>query len=180
MVSNQPPPPPGRGGIQPDAIAPDGSEIRLLIDDRHGATSGSLVEVTLPAGQVSRPVWHRTVEEVWYVLEGRGKVWALSGRRPRGICASGGCVSGRRRSHTNRVAVPVQFRPRNSAPVPLLHHPTLARRSRSRAVGGRWSGTAYGLMGLNRAQTATRKMQLPAAVGLQSLSNSSGIRTNSG
>ena len=49
---------------------PDGSEIRSLIDDRHGATRGSLVEVTLPAGQVSRSVWHRTVEEVWYVLEG--------------------------------------------------------------------------------------------------------------
>ena len=64
MASHQPPSP-GRGGVQPDAIAPDSSEIRLLIDDRHGATRGSLVGVTLPAGQVSRPVWHRTVEEVW-------------------------------------------------------------------------------------------------------------------
>ena len=53
MVNHQPPPPPGRGGVQPDAIAPGGSEIRLLIDDRHGTTRGSLVEVTLtlPAGE---------------------------------------------------------------------------------------------------------------------------------
>jgi mannose-6-phosphate isomerase-like protein (cupin superfamily) len=31
--------------------------------------------VTLLAGQVSRPVWHRTVEEIWYVLAGYGEVW---------------------------------------------------------------------------------------------------------
>ena len=31
--------------------------------------------MTLPAGQVSRPVYHRTVEEIWYILEGEGQVW---------------------------------------------------------------------------------------------------------
>ena len=60
---------------QPDATAPDGSEIRLLADQRHAATKSSMVEVTLPAGQVSRPVYHRTVEEIWYILEGQGYVW---------------------------------------------------------------------------------------------------------
>ena len=56
-------------------MAPDGSEIRFLADARHRAARSSVVEVTLPAGQVSRPVYHRTVEEVWYILEGRGRVW---------------------------------------------------------------------------------------------------------
>jgi mannose-6-phosphate isomerase-like protein (cupin superfamily) len=65
----------GRRQPDPDATAPDGSEIRLLIDQRHRAEKASMVEVTLPAGQVSRPVWHRSVEEVWYVLEGGGQVW---------------------------------------------------------------------------------------------------------
>ena len=60
---------------QPDVHAPDGSEIRLLTDGRHGAVKSSVVEVTLPAGQVSRPVYHRTVEETWYILEGKGRVW---------------------------------------------------------------------------------------------------------
>ena len=60
-----------RRGADPDVVAPDGSEIRLLLQ---GARS-SLVEVTLPAGQVSRPVRHRTVEEAWYVLDGGGRVW---------------------------------------------------------------------------------------------------------
>ena len=58
-----------------DVIAPDGSDIRLLIDQQHGAGRASLCEVTLAAGGVSRPVWHRTVEEIWYVLAGHGRVW---------------------------------------------------------------------------------------------------------
>ncbi|MDE2778697.1 MAG: hypothetical protein OXI91_03345 [Chloroflexota bacterium] len=62
----------------PEVIAPDGSEIRLLIDARHFARGASMVEVTLGAGQVSRPVYHQTVEEVWYVLEGCGRVWRCS------------------------------------------------------------------------------------------------------
>ena len=65
----------GRAGLQSDAAAPDGSEVRLIIDHRHGAGRASMVHVTLPAGQVSRPVRHRTAEEIWYVLEGRGQVW---------------------------------------------------------------------------------------------------------
>ena len=68
-------PPFGRRASQPDATAPDGSEIRFLLDDRHGARKASMVEVVLPAGQVSRPVRHRQVEEVWYILEGHGQVW---------------------------------------------------------------------------------------------------------
>ena len=68
-------PSPSRRAERPDVFAPDGSVIRLLTDGRHGATKSSLVEVTLPAGQVSRPVYHRTVEETWYILEGGGRVW---------------------------------------------------------------------------------------------------------
>ena len=73
--SNFPLLPPSRRAEQPDATAPDGSEIRLLADGRHAATKSSMVEVTLPAGQISRPVCHRTVEEIWYILEGEGQVW---------------------------------------------------------------------------------------------------------
>jgi mannose-6-phosphate isomerase-like protein (cupin superfamily) len=55
--------------------------VRSLVDHRHGATRASLCEVTLPADRVSRPVWHRRVEEIWYLLEGHGQVW----RRPPGV-----------------------------------------------------------------------------------------------
>ncbi len=62
-----------------DAVAPDGSEIRLL-----AATSrGSMVHCTLSAGAVSKPVAHRTVEEVWYFLEGSGQMWRRNGDEER-------------------------------------------------------------------------------------------------
>src|SRR5437870_13607410 len=57
--------------LAPDTLAPDGSEIRLLVD--HSA--GSMCEVRLPPGGVSIPVRHRTVQEIWYFLEGDGEVW---------------------------------------------------------------------------------------------------------
>ena len=76
----QRPPPTRRASPEPDAIAPDGSEIRLLAAHAQGALYASLCEVRLPAGAVSRPVAHRSVEEIWYILEGCGRVW----RRPRG------------------------------------------------------------------------------------------------
>ena len=62
-----------------DTLAPDSSEIRLLsVTDR-----GSMVHCTLHPGQVSVAVAHRTVEEVWYFLEGTGQVWRRRGDRER-------------------------------------------------------------------------------------------------
>ena len=55
--------------------APDGSEVRLLLTDEHGANRCSMVEVSIAAGQASRPVRHRTVEEAWYVTAGPGEIW---------------------------------------------------------------------------------------------------------
>jgi mannose-6-phosphate isomerase-like protein (cupin superfamily) len=69
------PPPAGRASQESDTIAPDGSEIRLLATGAHGALRASLCEVRLAPGAISRPVSHRSVEEIWYVLEGRGRVW---------------------------------------------------------------------------------------------------------
>jgi mannose-6-phosphate isomerase-like protein (cupin superfamily) len=55
----------------PDVIAPDGSEVRLL------ATSprASMAHFQLPPGAVSKPMAHRTVEELWYIVAGRGRMW---------------------------------------------------------------------------------------------------------
>ena len=73
--NNDPVPPLGHRSQTPDVTAPDGSEIRLLVDGRQGGSKSSLVEVTLGPGRITRPVRHRSVEEVWYVLEGTGQVW---------------------------------------------------------------------------------------------------------
>ena len=56
---------------QPDAIAPDGSEVRFL-----AATQlGSMAQFSLPAGKISTAVCHRTVEELWYFTSGSGRLW---------------------------------------------------------------------------------------------------------
>jgi mannose-6-phosphate isomerase-like protein (cupin superfamily) len=60
-------------GDEPDAIAPDTSEIRLLA----GASRGSLAHGTLAPHGVSLAIKHRVVEEVWFVVEGRGQVWRM-------------------------------------------------------------------------------------------------------
>lgn len=63
--------------VAPDAIAPDGSEVRLLCATGRASTA----VFTLPPGAVARAVSHRTVEEIWYVIEGRGRLWReLDGR----------------------------------------------------------------------------------------------------
>lgn len=56
-------------------MAPDGSEVRLLA----AASRGSMAQFTLPPGAVSKAVAHRTVEEVWLVMQGQGRMWRKSG-----------------------------------------------------------------------------------------------------
>ncbi len=54
-----------------DVLAPDGSEVRLLA----AGTRGSMAHFRLAPGEVSKAVAHRSVEEVWYVLAGQGRMW---------------------------------------------------------------------------------------------------------
>ena len=54
-----------------DALAPDGSEIRLLLAVR----DGSMVHCTVHPGQVTQAVRHRGVEEMWYCVAGHGQLW---------------------------------------------------------------------------------------------------------
>jgi mannose-6-phosphate isomerase-like protein (cupin superfamily) len=61
----------------PDAIAPDGSEVRLLCS----SPRGSMAAFRLAPGAVSRAVAHRTVEEIWYFTAGRGRMWRRFGGR---------------------------------------------------------------------------------------------------
>src|SRR5258708_16250755 len=60
-----------RIGAAYDLRAPDGAEIRLLVQVR----GGSMVYCTLQPGQVTRPVQHRSVEEVWLCASGTGQLW---------------------------------------------------------------------------------------------------------
>jgi mannose-6-phosphate isomerase-like protein (cupin superfamily) len=55
--------------------APDGSEVRILC----ATPRGSMISFSLLPGAVSKPVAHRTVEEIWYVAAGQGRLWRKLG-----------------------------------------------------------------------------------------------------
>jgi mannose-6-phosphate isomerase-like protein (cupin superfamily) len=57
--------------VAPDAVAPDGSDVRILLR----LDGGSLAHFELAPGSTSVAVAHRTVEEIWFFLKGRGEMW---------------------------------------------------------------------------------------------------------
>jgi mannose-6-phosphate isomerase-like protein (cupin superfamily) len=63
--------------LDADVIAPDGCEVRILVQ----TPRGSMAHFTLGPGQVARAVAHRTVEEVWFFLSGQGRIWRRLGER---------------------------------------------------------------------------------------------------
>ena len=58
-----------------DVIAPDGLDVCVLL----GLARGGMAHFVPAPGQVSTAVTHRTVEEIWYVLSGRGEMWRRQG-----------------------------------------------------------------------------------------------------
>ena len=62
----------------PDVIAPDGAEIRVLADPARGATHLSLAEALVRPGDRTTCVSHRTIEELWYIVRGAGRFHRLS------------------------------------------------------------------------------------------------------
>ena len=55
----------------PDVVATDGSDVRVLLATR----GGSMAHFTLAPGTTSIAVAHRTIDEVWLFLSGRGQMW---------------------------------------------------------------------------------------------------------
>jgi mannose-6-phosphate isomerase-like protein (cupin superfamily) len=75
---------------EPDAVAPDGSAVRVLL----ALTRGGLAHFQLAPGQTSRAVAHKTVEEIWYFVEGHGEMWLKTGEREEIVTVDPGiCVS---------------------------------------------------------------------------------------
>ena len=66
-----------------DAIAPDGSQVRLLVR----LPGGSMAHFELGPGEVSRATQHRTVSEAWYIARGwAGCGAARTGPNERSTC----------------------------------------------------------------------------------------------
>jgi mannose-6-phosphate isomerase-like protein (cupin superfamily) len=60
---------------EPDASAPDGADVRVLLS----LAGGSMAHFSLAPDQTSVAVRHETVEELWYVVAGRGQMWRAHG-----------------------------------------------------------------------------------------------------
>lgn len=60
-----------------DDTAPDGSDVRILLR----VTGGGMAHFELGPGEISKATTHKTVEEIWYFVSGRGQMWrSQSGR----------------------------------------------------------------------------------------------------
>jgi mannose-6-phosphate isomerase-like protein (cupin superfamily) len=74
----------------PDAVAPDGSDVRVLLQ----LSRGGMAHFELAPGHVSRAVAHHHVEEIWYILGGHGQMWRRQGEREQTVpLAPGICLS---------------------------------------------------------------------------------------
>jgi mannose-6-phosphate isomerase-like protein (cupin superfamily) len=60
--------------IKPDAVAPDGSDVRLLL----GLGGGGMAHFELSPDETSTAVTHKTVEEIWFFISGRGEMWRMT------------------------------------------------------------------------------------------------------
>jgi mannose-6-phosphate isomerase-like protein (cupin superfamily) len=94
----------------PDAIAPDGSDVRILLQ----LGRGSMAHFELGAGRVSQAVAHHSVEEIWYIVHGRGQMWRRQDQRQETVPLSAGtCVSIPAGTH-------FQFRADHSGPLAAI------------------------------------------------------------
>ncbi|HXH84398.1 MAG TPA: cupin domain-containing protein [Candidatus Tectomicrobia bacterium] len=96
-----------RVGGPPDVIAPDGCEVRVLLE----LPRGGMACFDLPPGETSRAVTHRTVDEIWFFLSGRGQMWRKQGAREEVAAVEAGvCVT---------IPLGTQFQVRASGEGPL-------------------------------------------------------------
>lgn len=74
----------------PNVNAPDGSDVRILLQ----LEGGSMAHFELAPGKTSRAVAHRTIEEIWYFIQGEGEMWRKQGDKQEitsvkaGICVT--------------------------------------------------------------------------------------------
>ena len=117
-----------------DDVAPDGSDVRVLLKLK----GGSMAHFELPAGQTSKAVTHRTVEEIWFFLSGRGEMWRSQQGQPETIVQveSGICL-------TIPSGTQFQFRSVGAEPLSALGitMPPWPGEGEAMMVRGKWEAT---------------------------------------
>lgn len=117
----------------PTVLAPDGSEVRILLS----LAGGSMAHFQLPRAQVSRAVRHRSVEEIWYILSGQGEMWrSHNGHADITPLSSGTCL-------TIPVGTAFQFRSTGDEPLAAvaITMPPWPGGAEAEMVEGNWQPT---------------------------------------
>jgi mannose-6-phosphate isomerase-like protein (cupin superfamily) len=115
-----------------DAVAPDGSDVRILL----GLTGGGMAHFELAPGATSVAVAHRTVEEIWFFLGGRGEMWRKQGEREESVQVGPGvCLT---------IPLGTHFQFRSFGPEPLaaigVTMPPWPGEGEAYPVEGKWAG----------------------------------------
>lgn len=116
-----------------DVVAPDGSDVRILL----GLDGGGMAHFELAAGEISTPVTHRTVEEIWFFLSGQGEMWRQMGEHEEVVALSPGvCL-------TIPLGTEFQFRasPDESLAAVAVTMPPWPGDDEARIVPGKWEPT---------------------------------------
>jgi mannose-6-phosphate isomerase-like protein (cupin superfamily) len=117
-----------------DAVALDGSDVRVLLK----LSGGSMAHFELAPGQTSKAVTHRTVEEIWFFLSGRGEMWRTQKDQPEKIVQveSGMCL-------TIPLGTHFQFRSFGAEPLSVLGitMPPWPGEGEAVMVQGKWEAT---------------------------------------
>ena len=115
---------------RPDVPAPDGSDVRILL----ALKGGSLAHFELAAGRTSRAVAHKTVEEIWYFVGGRGEMWRSQEGREETVAVEPGV------SLTIPAGTRFQFRSHGPGPLAAVAvtMPPWPGEGEAEAVEGRW------------------------------------------
>ena len=117
----------------PLVTAPDGSTVRVLC----ATGRGSMISFSLPPGAVAKAVAHRSVEEIWYVVAGEGRLWRKLGDAEETIALVPGL------SVTVPVGTGFQFRNAGAAPLQIVAvtMPPWPGEGEAYAINGAWKAT---------------------------------------
>jgi mannose-6-phosphate isomerase-like protein (cupin superfamily) len=120
-------------GAAPDAVAPDGTAVRLLA----ALSGGSFAHFELPAGAVSHAIVHRTVEEIWWFVAGRGELWRQTSEHEEVVAVGPGV------SATIPLGTRFQFRAAAEAPLAFVAvtMPPWPGEGEAAIVEGKWRPT---------------------------------------
>ena len=124
--------------VSRDVVAPDGSDVRILL----GLSGGGMAHFELAPGETSTAVAHRTVEEIWYVVGGRGEMWRKQGEREEVVSVEpGACL-------TIPLGTHFQFRALGDIPLAAVAvtMPPWPGEGEAYAVAGKWPETMRGPM----------------------------------